>query len=66
MKIYITYINNEKVKPAPVVGKVLLKAVCEPFQYHFQDEDVGENLVCKLQHNLGHFSLFNVNVFKCL
>ncbi len=62
---WCTYIHNEKVQP-PVVGEVFLETVGDPLQTHFQDEDVGEDLVCVFKHHFDHFPLFNVNVFKCL
>ena len=61
-----TYIHNEEIQPTPVVCKVFLKAISSPLQEHFQDEDVCENLVGILKNNFDHFSLFYVNVFKCL
>lgn len=63
---WCTYIHNEKVQPAPVVGEVFPETVGDPLQTHFQDEDVGEDLVCVFKHHFDHFPLFNVNVFKCL
>lgn len=61
-----TYIHDKKVKPAPVVGEIFLEAVCNPLEEHLQHKDVGEDLVCRLQHHLYDFSLFNVDIFKCL
>lgn len=63
---WCTYVHNEKVQPAPVVGEVFPETVGDPLQSHFQDEDVGEDLVCIFKHHFDHFPLFNVNVFKCL
>lgn len=62
----VTYIHNEKVKPAPIVGEILLEAICDPLEEHFQHKDVGEDLVSRLQHHLHNFSFFNVDIFKCL
>lgn len=61
-----TYIHNEKVEPAPVVGEILLEAVCNPLEEHLQHKDVGEDLVSILQHHFYNFSLLNVDIFKCL
>lgn len=62
----VTYINDEEVEPAPVVGEVLLEAVGEPLEHHLQDEDVGEDLVGILQHHLDHPPLLDVDVLKGL
>lgn len=62
----VTYINDEEVQPAPVVGEVLLKAVGEPLEHHLQDEDVGEDLVGVLQHHFDHPPLLDVDVLKSL
>lgn len=62
----LTYIDDEEVEPAPVVGEVLLEAVGEPLEQHLQDEDVGEDLVCVLQHHLDHPPLLDVDVLKGL
>lgn len=61
-----TYIHNEEVKPTPGVGEVFDKAVCDPFQEHLQDENIGEDLVCILQHYFDGLSLLDVNVLKRL
>ena len=61
-----TYVYNEKVDPAPVVGEVLLEAVCDPLEEHLQHKDVGEDLVGIFQHHFYDFSLLNVDVFKSL
>lgn len=62
----MTYIDDEEVEPAPVVGEVLLEAVGEPLEQHLQDEDVGEDLVGVLQHHLDHLPLLDVDVLKGL
>ena len=62
----LTYVDDEEVQPAPGVGEVFSEAVRHPFQQHLQDEDVGEDFVCKLQHNLDCFFLLNVGIFKGL
>ena len=61
-----TYIHDKKVEPAPVVGEIFLEAVRNPLEEHLQHKDVREDLVGRLQHHLYHFSLLNVDVFKCL
>lgn len=61
-----TYIHDEEVKPTPGIGEVFDKAVCDPFQEHLQDENIGEDLVCVLQHYFDGLSLLDVNVLKCL
>lgn len=61
-----THIDDEEVQPAPVVGEVLLEAVGEPLEQHLQDEDVGEDLICVLQHHLDHPPLLDVDVLKGL
>lgn len=61
-----TYVHDEKVQPAPVVGEVFLEAIRNPLEEHLQHEDVGEHLVGRLQHQLDDFSLLDVDVFKCL
>lgn len=61
-----TYIHDEEVKPTPGIGEVFDKAVCDPFQEHLQDENIGEDLVCILQHYFDGLSLLDVNVLKCL
>lgn len=61
-----TYVYNEEVEPAPRVGEVLDKAVCHPLQQHFQDEDVGEDLVCVFQHCFDGPPLLDVYVLKRL
>lgn len=61
-----TYIHNQEVKPTPGIGEVFDKAVCDPFQEHLQDENIGEDLVCILQHYFHGLSLLDVNVLKCL
>lgn len=61
-----TYIHDEKVKPAPVVGEIFLEAVCNPLEEHLEHEDVGKELICILQHHLNDLSLLNVDIFKCL
>lgn len=62
----VTYIHNEEVQPAPVVGEILLEAISNPLEEHFQHKDVGEYLVGSLQNQFYDFSLLNVDVFKCL
>ena len=62
----MTYIDDEEVEPAPVVGEVLLEAVGEPLEQHLQDEDVGEDLVGVLQHHLDHPPLLDVDVLEGL
>lgn len=61
-----TYVDDEEVEPAPSVSEVLDKAVCHPLQEHFQDENVGEDLVCVLQHRFDGPTLLNVNILKRL
>lgn len=61
-----TYVYNEEVEPAPGIGEVLDKAICHPFQQHFQNEDIGEDLVCVFQHCFDGPSLFDVNILKSL
>lgn len=61
-----TYVHDEEVEPAPGVGEVLDEAVRHPLQQHFQDENVGEDLVGVLQDCLDGPPLLNVNVLKCL
>lgn len=61
-----TYIHDEKIKPAPVVSEIFLKAVCNPLEEHLQHKDVGEDFVGVLQHHLYDFSLLDVDIFKCL
>lgn len=62
----LTYIHNEKVQPAPVVGEILLEAIGDPLEEHFQHKDVGEYLVGSLQNHFYDFSLLDVDIFKCL
>ena len=62
----LTYVHDEEVQPAPGVGEVFSEAVRHPLQQHLQDEDVGEDFICKLQHNLDCFFLLNVGIFKGL
>lgn len=62
----ITYINNEEVQPAPVVGEIFFEAIGKPLEHHLQDEDVGEDLVCVLQYHLDDLPLLNVDVLKGL
>lgn len=61
-----TYIYDEKVKPAPVVGEVFLEAVRDPLEEHLQHKDVWEHLVGRLQHHLHEFSLLYVDILKGL
>ena len=61
-----TYVDDEEVEPAPVVGEVLLESVREPLEQHLQDEDVGEDLVGVLQHHLDHPPLLDVDVLEGL
>lgn len=61
-----TYVDDEEVEPAPSVSEVLDKAVRHPLQEHFQDENVGEDLVCVLQHRFDGPTLLNVNILKRL
>lgn len=61
-----TYVNNQKIEPAPVIGEVLLKAISYPLEEHLQNKHVGEHFVCILQNHLHHFPLVYVNVLKCL
>ena len=61
-----TYINNEEVKPAPSICEIFGEPIRHPLQQHLQDEDVGEDFVCKLQHSLDRPFLLNVGVFKGL
>lgn len=61
-----TYIHNEEVEPTPGIGEVLDKAVRNPLQKHLQNENIGEDLVCILQHYFDGPSLLDVNVLKCL
>ena len=61
-----TYIDDEKVQPAPGVGEVLDEAVRHPLQQHLQDEDVREHLVRELQHRLHCPPLLDVDVLKGL
>lgn len=44
----LTYIHYEKVQPAPVVGEILLEAIGDPLEEHFQHKDVGKYLVGSL------------------
>lgn len=62
----LTYIHYEKVQPAPVVGEILLEAVGDPLQEHFQHKDVGEHLVSSLQNHFDDFSLLDVDIFEGL
>lgn len=66
MLVNRTYIDNEEVQPAPGIGKILGVPIGHPFQQHLQDEDVGEDFVCKLQNCFNGFSLLDVDVFKSL
>lgn len=61
-----TYVDDEEVEPAPVVGEVLLEAVREPLEQHLQDEDVGENTIGILQNDLYRLPLLNVHILKGL
>ena len=61
-----TYVDNEEVQPAPSVGEVFGESIGHPLQQHLQDEDVGEDFVCKLQHRLNRLPLLDVDVLKCL
>lgn len=61
-----TYIHNEKVQPTPSVGEVGLETICNPFQEHLNDKNVGENLVCKLKNYFDGSSPFYVYIFKGL
>lgn len=61
-----TYIYDEEVEPTPGIGEILDKAVCDPLQQHLQDENIGEDLVCILQHRFDGPPLLDVNVLKCL
>lgn len=61
-----TYVDNQKVKPAPVVGEIFLEAICNPLEEHLQHKDIGEDLVGVLQHHFYHFSLLDVDVFEGL
>lgn len=61
-----TYIHNEEVEPTPGIGEVLDKAVCDPLQQHLQNENIGKDLVCILQHYFDGLLLLDVNVLKCL
>lgn len=62
----LTYIHDEKVQPAPVVGEILLEAIGDPLEEHFQHKDVGEHLVGGLQNHFYDFSLLDVDIFKRL
>lgn len=61
-----TYVYDEEVEPAPGVGEVLDETVRHPLQQHFQNENVGEDLVCILEDCLDGSPLLNINVLKCL
>lgn len=61
-----TYVYNQKVEPAPVVGEIFLEAVRNPLQKHLQDKDVGEDFVSIFQNHLYDFSPLYVNIFKRL
>lgn len=61
-----TYVYDEEVEPAPGIGEVLDEAVCHPLQQHFQNENVGEDLVGILQDCLDGSALLDINVLKCL
>lgn len=61
-----TYINNEEVQPAPGICEIFGKSIRHPLQQHLQNEDVGEDFVCKLQYRFNGLPLLNVDVFKCL
>lgn len=61
-----TYIHNDEVQPTPGIGEVLDKSVCYPLQQHLQDEDIGEDLVCVLQHYFDVPPLLDVNILECL
>lgn len=61
-----TYVHNDEVQPAPGVGEVLDKSVRYPLQQHLQDEDIGEDLVCVLQHYFDAPPLLDVNVLERL
>lgn len=66
MNQWVTHVDDEEVEPAPVVGEVLLEAVCEPLEQHLQDEDVGEDLVSVFEHHLHHPPLLDVDVLEGL
>lgn len=61
-----THVHNQKVQPAPVVGKIFLEAVSNPLEEHFQHKDVGENFVSIFQDHFDDFSPLDVDIFKCL
>lgn len=61
-----TYINNNKIQPAPEIGEVFGKTIRDPFQQHLENEDVGENFISKFQYGLYGFPRFKVNVLKSL
>lgn len=66
MLVSRAYVNNKEVQPAPGIGEILGIPIRHPFQQHLQDEDVGEDFVCKLQNYFNGLSLLNVDVFKSL
>lgn len=61
-----TYDDDDKVKPAPGVGEVLLEAVRAHLDHHLADEDHREHFVHVLQYHPQHFPLRQVDVFNCL
>lgn len=62
----MTYIYDQEVQPAPVVGKVFLEAIRNPLEEHLQHKDVGEHLVGRLQHHFHKPPLLNVYVLEGL
>lgn len=62
----VTYVNNKKVQPTPVVSEVFFESVSKPFQDHLQNEDIGEDLVSEFQHHLYNPPLVNVDVLEGL
>lgn len=61
-----TYINNEKVQPAPSVGEVDLETICSPFEEHLNDKNIGEDLICIFENDFNHSPLLNIDVLKRL
>lgn len=61
-----TYIHNNKVQPAPGIGEVFDKSICNPFQQHLKNEDVRENFIRIVQDDLYSFPRVQINVLKGL
>ena len=59
-----TYRNNGEIEPAPGIGKVLFEAVSHPFQKHFTNENVSEDLVRVFQRALKSRPIAQFHIFK--